>query len=109
VFDLVLFQLFQVQQRVVRSFGHANQLIELGLNRSRIAILRVLNQEHHQKRDDRRPSIDHQLPRIIKRKHRPRRCPDNDYQCRQGKCLGMPRMPRRRLRKFIEPVNDWFH
>jgi hypothetical protein len=40
------------------------QFIELRLYRRTITILGVLNQKHHEKRDDRSASVDHQLPAI---------------------------------------------
>src|SRR5262249_15090135 len=42
----------------------AQQFIELKVKRPCIAVLRVLNQEHHQKRDDRRARIDDELPSV---------------------------------------------
>ena len=50
------FQLLQVQRlepehRVLRIFRYTQQLIDLQMQNIGITVLRVLNQEHHQKRD----------------------------------------------------------
>src|SRR5712691_7896620 len=57
-----LFQLFEIEQSVVGALGCPDEFVELDLDRFRVAILRVLNQEHHQKRDDRSAGVDDQLP-----------------------------------------------
>src|SRR5947207_187099 len=41
-----------------------DQLVELDLDRARIAVLTVLDDEHHKKSDDRRAGIDGELPEI---------------------------------------------
>ena len=40
----------------------ADQLVELGLDRRRVAVLRVLHQEHHQEGDDGGTRVDDELP-----------------------------------------------
>jgi hypothetical protein len=42
----------------------ANNLVELEMDGAGIAILRVLNQEHHEESDDRSRSVDHELPSV---------------------------------------------
>src|SRR5215207_7757259 len=61
--ELVLFELFEIEQRGVRALGTADQLVELDLYGLRIAVLRVLNQEHHQECHDGGSGVDHELPR----------------------------------------------
>jgi hypothetical protein len=41
-----------------------DEFIKFEMHRFGIAVLRVLNQKDHKKRDDRRGSVDHELPRI---------------------------------------------
>ena len=48
----------------VRSGGDTYQLIKLGLNSCSIAVLRVLNEEHHQEGDDSCACVDEKLPRV---------------------------------------------
>src|SRR6185369_7027633 len=64
LFQPLVLHLLQVQQRVVRALGRANELIELHLDGFGIPVLRVLDQEHHEKRDDRRTGVDDQLPGV---------------------------------------------
>jgi hypothetical protein len=42
----------------------------------------ILNEEDHQKRNDRRPGIDHKLPSVAVVEHRPCHRPNYDYQSR---------------------------
>ena len=49
----------------------ADQLVELELDRLGVAVLRVLDQEHHQERDDRRAGVDDQLPGVAEAEERP--------------------------------------
>jgi hypothetical protein len=54
------------------------------LYRRAIAILGVLNNEDHQERDDRRPSVDNELPSIGIVEYRAGDCPgDDDEYCEQ--------------------------
>ncbi len=57
--QVVLLQLFEVQQRVVRAPRGADQFIDLDLQGFGIAVLRVLDQEHHEKGDDGGAGVDH--------------------------------------------------
>ena len=68
--ELVLLELLQVQQRDVGALRDPEQLIQLDLQRLGVAILRVLNQEHHQEGDDGGPRVDHELPAIAEPKER---------------------------------------
>jgi len=53
-----------------------------------ITVLRVLDKKHHEEGDDRRRSIDHQLPGIGKMKHRSGENPDKDDKHGSGKSPG---------------------
>ena len=57
-------QLFEIHEHVVRAGGDAQQLIELDLHGDRIAVLRALDQEHHEEGDDGGARVDHELPGI---------------------------------------------
>src|SRR3954469_615186 len=56
--ELLLLELFEVEQHVVAALREADQLVELHLDRFRVAVLRVLDEEHHQERDDGRAGVD---------------------------------------------------
>ena len=53
LFNLFLGQMLDADEHVLER-ADTDQLVELHLNRGIVAVLRVLDQENHQKRDDRR-------------------------------------------------------
>lgn len=65
VFQFIVRKVFD-SHHGVSSSPDADQLIQLYLDCCAVAILRVLDQEHHQKRYDRRAGVDDQLPRVRK-------------------------------------------
>jgi hypothetical protein len=60
------------------------------LDRGRVAILRVLNQKHHQEGDDGRAGVDDKLPRIRKLKERAGDGPHEDGGEGKTKTQGRP-------------------
>src|SRR5262245_10625999 len=84
--ELLFCAVFQVDQAVAGTLGASNQFIELEMNRSRIAILSVLNQEHHQESNDRGARIDDQLPGVGEAEDGPRNGPHNEnyYRADEG-------------------------
>jgi hypothetical protein len=58
------------------------------MDRFRIPVLRILNQEHHQESDDGRAGIDDQLSRVGKMKGRTEQRPDCDDENRDAKRPG---------------------
>ena len=83
-FQILIGKIFKIDQFVSRVFERADDLVELQLKCLSIAVLRVLNEEHHQEGDDGRASINDKLPCVRKMKRRPGRAPDNDDQNRNG-------------------------
>ena len=79
-----LLKLLQVKQRVVRTLGDANQFIQFDLNCCGVSILRVLNQEDNQERDDGGAGIDHELPSIAEPKYWTCDDPDSDDRYGEG-------------------------
>ena len=75
---LLLLDLLKVKHAVLRTLRHTNELVELEMNCFGIAVLRALNQEHHQKCDNRCGGIDHKLPGIAEVEERTRRNPEDD-------------------------------
>jgi hypothetical protein len=63
LFDLILCKRLDANQGISRG-ADSDQFIELRLNGSSIPVLRVLNDEHHQKRNNRRACVDNQLPSV---------------------------------------------
>jgi len=60
------------------------------VHRLRIAVLRVLNEKHHQKSNDGGARIDNELPGIGKMKDRTGAGPDNDNENRDRERPGTP-------------------
>jgi hypothetical protein len=61
------------------AWSMVNDLIELEVNRARIPVLRILDQEHDDKCDDRRAGIDNELPGIGVVEVRARNEPQRDH------------------------------
>ena len=108
--ELFLGFVLQVHRRVARALGGADQLVELQVQRLGVAVLGVLNQEHHQEGDDRRPGVDDQLPGVGPAEQRPGDRPDDEQRERgdEGRCLaGLTRHPvrepRERVRLHLDP------
>src|SRR5690606_34572245 len=76
-------QFLQVQQRVVGAAGGTDQFVQLDLQRARVAVLAVLDQEHHQEGDDGGAGVDHQLPGVAEAEQRAGDHPDHHRQQRQ--------------------------
>ena len=57
--------------KVLLGGAGADQFVELGLHGRAVAVLRVLDQEHHQEGDDRGAGVDDQLPGVAKAEDRP--------------------------------------
>ena len=93
----LFFKLFQVKQRVVRSFGYPNQFIEFNLNCRSVAVLRVLNQEDHQERDDSCACIDYKLPCIAELEYWTSDDPYSDHCYSEGEGSWTPAEVRGRL------------
>jgi hypothetical protein len=70
---------FEAEERVSRVLVRPNELVELEVHGVRIAVLRILNEKHHQERDDRSPRVDDELPRVRVVKHRARETPHDDH------------------------------
>jgi hypothetical protein len=62
--EFVVGQVLDVNHLVLRLVDRFNDLIELEVNRARIPVLRILDQEYDQKCDDSRAGIDNELPGI---------------------------------------------
>lgn len=67
----------------VLAFAHPDQFIQLGLNGHPVAILRVLDKEHHEEGHDRRARVDDQLPCVGETKKRTAERPKDDDRATQ--------------------------
>jgi len=77
-------QLFDIKQRGVRAASCADQFIQFQLHRFTVSVLSILNDEHHQERNNRRRCINEKLPRIAEVEKRTRYEPYNDQDDNQS-------------------------
>src|SRR3569833_286925 len=77
-FQILGLELFEIEQGILRFVRRANQLVELDLHRFGVSVLRVLDEEHHQKRDDGGAGIDDKLPGVVEVEEGPAQAPDYD-------------------------------
>ena len=76
--QLLVIVILRIYKVIVGFIYGANDFIELEMDRHGIAVLRVLDEEDHQKRDDGGAGVDHQLPGFGEFEERPRYRPDQD-------------------------------
>ena len=57
LFEILIREIFEIDHTCACALDATQQLIELEVHRLSVAILRILDQEHHQECDDRRPGI----------------------------------------------------
>jgi len=88
LFQLLQFfvgEIFQIDQFISRLLQRTNDFVELEMHRFGVAVLGVLDQEHHQKSDDSGGGIDDELPRIGKMKSGAGEQPNGNHQHGSGK------------------------
>lgn len=76
--QLLVTKLFDVHHLVSCLVDRVNEFIQFEVDRTRVSILGVLNDEHHEERDDRRSSIYDKLPGIRVVEERSRDRPNSD-------------------------------
>ena len=75
----VLFRLLLDTPELVESLTSSDQLVELGVDGGGVSVLGVLNEEHHQKSDDRRTRIYEKLPDLGEVEEWSAESPQKDY------------------------------
>src|SRR5688572_16076261 len=101
--ELLLLELFEIEQRIVRTARRANELVELDLYRGAVAVLRVLDEEHHEESDDCRAGVDHELPRVAETEERARDRPYGNGSHRKPERERTPGRARDPLRESRKP------
>jgi len=77
--------MLDADEAVLRS-ASPDQFVKLGLNGGPVAVLRILDQEHHQERHDRRARVDDELPSLREAEERAGDGPNYDQ--RHAECEG---------------------
>ena len=86
--QLFVRKVFKIDKFISRTFESADDLIQFQMDRFGIAVLGVLDQEHHEKGDDRCGSINNELPCIREMKGGTGQDPHEDDKHRSGKGPG---------------------
>ncbi len=76
--EVLVGKFFKIDKFVSRSPQCAQKFIQFQMDGFGVAILRVLNEEHHQERHDGRPSVDDQLPCVRKMEVRAGQTPNDN-------------------------------
>ncbi len=79
-------KVLEIDEFIARVFDRANEFVQFQMDRFCIAVLRVLNQKHHQKRNDGRGRVNDELPCVGKMKGRSGNEPDNNDKHGPSKC-----------------------
>ena len=104
--QLLVGEIFKIDKLISCALECADHLIQFQMNRFGVAVLGVLNQKYHQKRDNGRGGVDDQLPRIGKMKGRTCYQPDNDDEHSSSKCPSAAENDGGTTRKNTERVTD---
>jgi hypothetical protein len=91
--EATLGQVLKIEQGILSTQIGTDEFIDLDLQGLGIAVLRILDDEDHQKGDDRRGRVDGKLPHIRKAKKRPTQRPGNDEQECDRKRYGTSGLP----------------
>src|SRR5260221_14387032 len=83
--EAALRQVLEIEQGILSPQIGTDELVDLDLQRLGIAVLRILDDEDHQKGDDRRRRIDGKLPHVRKTEERSAQRPSEDEQDRDRK------------------------
>ena len=62
--QFIVREMLDVDHLVLRLVDRLDDLVQLQMTGAGVAILRVLDQEHHEERDDGRAGINDELPRV---------------------------------------------
>src|SRR5680860_1524428 len=103
--ELALVHFLKVEEDVPCLPRHADQLVDLDMHRRGIAVLRVLDHEHHEEGDNRGRGVDDQLPGIAESKKGPGDAPNDERRDGEDKCDRMTSEARRQLGKPREPTS----
>src|SRR6266480_5273826 len=104
LFQILVRKLFKIDQFISRAFDGTNDLIKFQMNGFGIAVLGVLNQEHHEEGNDRGGGVDDELPGVGKMKSRPSEAPHGDDEHGSGKGPAAPGINRRLARETAKGI-----
>jgi hypothetical protein len=88
--ELPVVEILEGNDGVVRAPYRTNDLVQLDVDRIGVPVLRVLDQEHHQERNDRGAGIDDELPRVAETEDGAAYQPQHDETAGEGERKRMP-------------------
>ena len=86
--EFLVRKILEIDEFITRVFDRANEFVQFQMNRFGVAVLRILNQKHHQKRNDGRGRVNNELPSVGKMKRGSGNEPDNNDKHGPRKCRG---------------------
>ncbi|MNG13535.1 hypothetical protein D3C84_972200 [compost metagenome] len=101
-FQLLEIEQFEPQHRISRFLVDPQQLIDFEVQDVGVTVLRVLDQKHHEERDDGRRGVDDQLPGVVVIENRPTQTPQTNQDQRAHEGLGATGPQSEFLRDFCE-------
>lgn len=78
LFEFLIRSIVEIDHHIPGVLVRADQLIDLKMKRPAVAVLRVLNEKHHEKCDDGGTRVDDQLPGVGVMKRGPEEGPRDD-------------------------------
>src|SRR5262245_58487065 len=98
--ELLFRQFLEIDEIIAGAIDRANELVELDLKSHAVAVLRVLDQEHHEKRDNGCRRIDDELPALRETDKGPPCCPEDQEHAGDGENHRPTGLPSHHRRKF---------
>ena len=86
--EFLIRKILEIDEFIARVFDRANEFVQFQMNSFGIAVLRILNQKHHQKRNDGRGRVNDELPCVGKMKSGSGNKPDTNNKYGSSKCPG---------------------
>lgn len=102
--QLIILHVFDVDERIARRVDRLNKLIELEVNRARVAVLRILDEEDHEEGEDGRTGVHEELPFLGIMEERARERPKKDERDGRHECPRRAHERTDQLREFSEKV-----
>jgi hypothetical protein len=88
--EFLLRESLNIDEAVTGALESRNKLVQLQMDRQRVLVLRTLDEEHHQERDNGCSRIDHELPCVGVTESRPQRGPYDDDTDGAGERVVLP-------------------
>jgi len=109
LFELLIGELLKVHQLSSSASQRADQLVQFQMHRLGVAILCVLDDEHHEKGNDRRSRVDDQLPCVREAEHQAADGPCDDDEAGEQKGPGGTDPLRNAVGKLVKgfPGSAW--